>query len=240
MPSGAKKRKVAKKKKKKEAKLAKIESNLSKQLREIVLSPQPLDVEWLEWQSHLADNEKECHQASLEPDGNLRARKKEEVQSVMELMQEKIEGLIKEESIVNHYGVRVYFIENLKLLSRSVRLAVERAIAAIAGDSKVVLSICVAYTSTNETMHAVQESCEVKWDEIRVLDASGAGGGSKWQTWGCVVGFRPSISDIQNKFLEHQGMNASLKALLIGSQFDIVTDADIKKAIQLEAGARHD
>ncbi|KAK9280869.1 hypothetical protein L1049_003760 [Liquidambar formosana] len=57
-------------------------------------------------------------------------RRPEEVQSLMELMQEKIEGLIKEESIVNQYGVRVYFIGNLKLLSEPVRLAAERAMVA--------------------------------------------------------------------------------------------------------------
>ncbi|KAG4174582.1 hypothetical protein ERO13_A11G130266v2 [Gossypium hirsutum] len=44
-------------------------------------------------------------------------------------------------------------------------------------NSKAVLSICVAYTSTNEIMHAVQESCEEKWDEITILNSSGAGYG---------------------------------------------------------------
>ncbi|XP_059626010.1 dehydrodolichyl diphosphate synthase CPT3-like [Cornus florida] len=107
-------------------------------------------------------------------------RRPEEVQSVMELMQEKIEGLIEEESIVNRYGVRVYFIGNLRLLSKPVRLSAERAMAATASNSKAVLSICVAYTSSDEIVHAVQKSCEEKWDEIRILetlDASGAGSG---------------------------------------------------------------
>lgn len=95
-------------------------------------------------------------------------RRPEEVQSIMELMLEKIEGLIKEESIVNRYGIRVYFVGNLKLLSKSVRLAAERAMAATAGNSKAVLSICIAYTSTDEIVHAVQESCEEKWDATGV------------------------------------------------------------------------
>ncbi|KAJ7972664.1 Alkyl transferase [Quillaja saponaria] len=102
-------------------------------------------------------------------------RRPEEVQSVMDLMQEKIEGLIEKESIVNRYGVRVYFVGNLKLLSDPVRLAAERAMAATAKNSKAVLSICVAYTSTNEIMHAVQESCKEKWDEITMLGAGEAG-----------------------------------------------------------------
>ncbi|XP_031287221.1 dehydrodolichyl diphosphate synthase 6-like [Pistacia vera] len=104
-------------------------------------------------------------------------RSPEEVQSLMELMQEKIEGLIKDESIVNCYGVRVYFVGNLKLLSEPVRLAAERAMLATAKNSKAVLSICVAYTSTNEIVNAVEESVEEKWNQITVLEASGAGYG---------------------------------------------------------------
>ncbi|PRQ25867.1 putative rubber cis-polyprenylcistransferase [Rosa chinensis] len=104
-------------------------------------------------------------------------RQPEEVQSLMDLMQEKIEGLIKEESIVNRYGVKVHFIGNLKLLSEPVRLAAERAMVATANNSRGVLSICIAYTSTDEIVHAVQESCEEKWNEISALNASGAGYG---------------------------------------------------------------
>ena len=100
-------------------------------------------------------------------------RRPEEVQSVMDLMQEKIEQLVKEDSILNHYGVRIHFIGNLKLLSAPARLAAERAMQVTAGNSKAVLSICVAYTSTNEIMHAVEESCVEKWGEIRELNARG-------------------------------------------------------------------
>ncbi|KAG8477773.1 hypothetical protein CXB51_027727 [Gossypium anomalum] len=104
-------------------------------------------------------------------------RSPEEVQSLMDLMLEKIEEILKEQSIVNRYGVRVIFSGNLKLLSEPVRLAAERAMLATAKNSKAVLSICVAYTFTNEIMHAVQESCEEKWDEITLLNSSGAGYG---------------------------------------------------------------
>ncbi|KAK5772312.1 hypothetical protein PVK06_048597 [Gossypium arboreum] len=104
-------------------------------------------------------------------------RSPEEVQSLMDLMLEKIEEILKKQSIVNRYGVRVIFSGNLKLLSEPVRLAAERAMLATAKNSKAVLSICVAYTSTNEIMHAVQESCEEKWDEITLLNSSGAGYG---------------------------------------------------------------
>lgn len=104
-------------------------------------------------------------------------RGSEETKFLMDLMQEKIEGLIREESIVNRFGMRVHFVGNLKLLNEPLRLVAERVKAATANNSRAVLSICVAYTSTNEILHAVQESCEEKWDEIRLLDASGAGYG---------------------------------------------------------------
>ncbi|KAK9039241.1 hypothetical protein V6N11_024074 [Hibiscus sabdariffa] len=100
-------------------------------------------------------------------------RSPEEVQSLMDLMLDKIEELLREESIVNRYGIRVYFSGNLKLLNEPVRLAAERVMLATAKNSKAVLSICVAYTSTNEIVHAVRESCEEKWDEIALLNSSG-------------------------------------------------------------------
>ncbi|KAL2941528.1 Dehydrodolichyl diphosphate synthase 6 [Bienertia sinuspersici] len=101
-------------------------------------------------------------------------RRPEEVNFLMELMREKIEGLIEEDSIINQYGVRVHFAGDLKLLDESVRLAAEKAMAASACNSKAVLSICIAYTSTNEIMNAVQQSCEENWDELRILDSCGA------------------------------------------------------------------
>lgn len=99
-------------------------------------------------------------------------RRPEEVQSVMDLIQEKIEQIISNKSILNKYGVRVHFIGNLKLLSDTVRSTAEQAMMVTASNSNAVLSICVAYTSTNEIMHAVEESCIAKLDEIRKLNAS--------------------------------------------------------------------
>ncbi|XP_047328083.1 dehydrodolichyl diphosphate synthase CPT3-like [Impatiens glandulifera] len=99
-------------------------------------------------------------------------RRPEEVKYVMELMQEKIQGLIEDESMVNRYGVRVYFVGNLNLLPKPLRLAAERAMEATAGNSRAVLSICLAYTSTDEIVHAVQEACETNQmnGEIRLTD----------------------------------------------------------------------
>lgn len=87
-------------------------------------------------------------------------RKPEQVQAVMDLMLEKIEGLLKEESVVSQYGVRVYFIGNLKLLNEPVRLAAEKAMKATAKNTRSILLVCVAYTSTDEIAHAAQQSCQ--------------------------------------------------------------------------------
>lgn len=96
-------------------------------------------------------------------------RQPDEVRTLMDLMQEKIEGLLKEDSIMNQYGIRVYFIGNLKLLSEPVRVAAEKAMMASAENTNAVLLICVAYTSTDEIVHAIQKSCQENWDEIRGL-----------------------------------------------------------------------
>ncbi|GLT72907.1 hypothetical protein SLA2020_448020 [Shorea laevis] len=77
-------------------------------------------------------------------------RRPEEVHSLMDLMLEKIEELLKEESIV----------------------AAERAMATTANNTKTVLLICVAYTSYDEIVHAVQESCMAKMNETEALNAS--------------------------------------------------------------------
>ncbi|KAM1062467.1 hypothetical protein ACFX2A_027367 [Malus domestica] len=94
-------------------------------------------------------------------------RRPDKVKTLMDLLQEKIEGLLEKESIVNQFGNRVYFIGNLKLLNESVRVAAEKAMKATANNSKAVLLICVAYTSCDEIIHAVEESCNVKKSEIR-------------------------------------------------------------------------
>ncbi|KAL4645705.1 hypothetical protein ACB092_02G254100 [Castanea dentata] len=99
-------------------------------------------------------------------------RKPEEVQYLMDIMLEKMGEWIKEESVMNQYGIRLYFIGNLKLLSEPVRVAAEKAMAATAKNTKTVLLICVAYTSYDEIVHAVQESCKDKRNEIETLYAS--------------------------------------------------------------------
>ncbi|PRQ47222.1 putative rubber cis-polyprenylcistransferase [Rosa chinensis] len=95
-------------------------------------------------------------------------RPPDEVQILMDLLQEKIEGLLDKRNYLNQAGVRVCFIGNLKLLSEPVRVAAENAMKATANNSNATLLICVAYTSTDEIVHAVEESCKEKMNEIQV------------------------------------------------------------------------
>ncbi|KAL7090600.1 hypothetical protein ACP275_12G051600 [Erythranthe tilingii] len=98
-------------------------------------------------------------------------RKPHEVDAVMDLMLEKIQGMLKEESIVSQYGVRIYFIGNLELLNEHVRQAAVKAMKATSNNDKIVLLICVAYTSTDEIVHAARESCEAKRARVRLSGA---------------------------------------------------------------------
>ncbi|KAL1225539.1 Dehydrodolichyl diphosphate synthase 6 [Cardamine amara subsp. amara] len=86
-------------------------------------------------------------------------RKPEEVESLMDLMLEKINSLLEKESIVHQYGIRVYFIGNLALLNDQVRAAAEKVMNATAKNSRVVLLVCIAYNSTDEMVQAVKKSC---------------------------------------------------------------------------------
>lgn len=90
-------------------------------------------------------------------------RKPHEVKYVMDLMLEKIQGMLKEESIVNRYGVRVYFIGKLELLEERIRIAAEMAMKATEMNNKIFLLICVCYTSTNEIVHSAEECCRDVW-----------------------------------------------------------------------------
>lgn len=90
-------------------------------------------------------------------------RKPHEVKYVMELMLEKIEGMLKEESIMKRYGVRVYFIGKLELLEERIRVAAEMAMKATEMNDQIFLLICVCYTSTNEIVQSAEECCKEVW-----------------------------------------------------------------------------
>ncbi|PWA44357.1 undecaprenyl pyrophosphate synthetase family protein [Artemisia annua] len=104
-------------------------------------------------------------------------RRPDEVQYVMELMQEKIEGFLKELTLVNKYGVRVLFIGDLKRLYEPVRIAAEKAMEATAKNTNTYLLVCVAYTSSHEIPRAIYESCQEKSGGTRVMNGNESGTG---------------------------------------------------------------
>ncbi|KAM7264441.1 hypothetical protein ACFE04_002124 [Oxalis oulophora] len=89
-------------------------------------------------------------------------RPPKEVKIIMDLMQEKAGGFLEKDSLVHRLGVRVFFIGNLKLLSDPVRITAEKVMKATANNTNFVLSICVAYTSTNEILRATERSCKAQ------------------------------------------------------------------------------
>ncbi|XP_050225843.1 dehydrodolichyl diphosphate synthase 6-like [Mercurialis annua] len=93
-------------------------------------------------------------------------RRPDEVQIIMDMMLEKSEGLLREESVAHQYGMRVYFIGNLKLLDEPNRIAAKKVMMATANYTNCVLLVCVAYTSYDEITHAVEESCKNKLHKI--------------------------------------------------------------------------
>ncbi|KAK1410523.1 hypothetical protein QVD17_37060 [Tagetes erecta] len=105
-------------------------------------------------------------------------RRPDEVQYVMDLMQEKIEGFLKELTLVNKYGVRVLFVGDIERLYTPVRVAAEKAMEATAHNTTTYLLVCVAYTSSHEIPRAIYESCEEKSGVTRVtMNGNGYGNG---------------------------------------------------------------
>lgn len=84
-------------------------------------------------------------------------RSREEVDSLMKLMEEKLDYLVREDSLLNDYGVKVQVLGDLSLLPLNVRAAAERAMAATKDYKSFVLNLCVSYTSTTEIVHSIQQ-----------------------------------------------------------------------------------
>ncbi|WOL13844.1 hypothetical protein Cni_G22624 [Canna indica] len=85
-------------------------------------------------------------------------RKPEEVESLMNLMKVKIDELLENKSIVHKFELKINFWGNLDLLTEPVRLAMEKTMASTTNNSGPVLSICVAYTSTDEITRAISKT----------------------------------------------------------------------------------
>lgn len=139
-------------------------------------------------------------------------RKPEEVQSLMDLLLEKIKSLLEKESIVHEYGMRVYFIGNLSLLSDQVRAAAEEVMKATAKNSRIVLLVCIAYSSTDEIVQAVKKSCISKSDYIQ---ASG------------IYEHEDTDSDIEGMDMEEQDKRIQLVDIEENMQMSVAPDPDI-------------
>ncbi|KAL2644208.1 hypothetical protein R1flu_011795 [Riccia fluitans] len=84
-------------------------------------------------------------------------RPADEVQALMNLMEEKLDHICNSYRLTKEFGVRVQVLGELSLLPGNVRAAAERAMVATRQNTSVVLNICLAYTSTVEMVHSIQE-----------------------------------------------------------------------------------
>lgn len=87
-------------------------------------------------------------------------RSAEEVDVLTDLLQRRLESLLEKESLVNRFGVRVQFPGNLGLLPDRVRRTVEKVTMMTKLNDRAVLNVCIAYTSKDEIVHAVQGACQ--------------------------------------------------------------------------------
>ncbi|KAH9304791.1 hypothetical protein KI387_009195, partial [Taxus chinensis] len=88
-----------------------------------------------------------------------------EVETLMNLMHDKLEALVEKRDMVNHYGIRVQILGDLGLLPERVRKAAERAMAFSKDNDKAVLNICAPYTATQEIVNAVKGVITEKAEE---------------------------------------------------------------------------
>lgn len=93
-------------------------------------------------------------------------RKPQLVKLLMNLMRVKMEELVEVEGLVHHFGVRIYFCGNLNLLSPDLKVAAERVMAETKHNTKAVLCVNLAYTSTDEITHSIQVCCDQKLSRV--------------------------------------------------------------------------
>ncbi|XVF01624.1 hypothetical protein REPUB_Repub04eG0104400 [Reevesia pubescens] len=108
-------------------------------------------------------------------------RNPEEIQKIMDVMMESVVLLTR---IAKHRPIRVHFAGNLEFLRADLRDAAKRLMEATADYSKFVLTICVASTCSDEITHAVQESCQEKYDYIQEIREIGTGNSSQGENGG--------------------------------------------------------
>ncbi|CAL5046252.1 unnamed protein product [Urochloa decumbens] len=90
-----------------------------------------------------------------------------EVQSLMQLMEEKINELLENRSVINKVNCKINFWGNLDMLCEPVRVAAQKLMASTAGNTGIVLSVCMPYNSTSEIVNAVNEVCSERRDVLQ-------------------------------------------------------------------------
>lgn len=83
-----------------------------------------------------------------------------EVQTLMELMEEKINELLENKNVINKVNCKINFWGNLDMLPEPVRLAAHKLMASTAENTGLVFSVCMPYNSTSEIANAVTELCK--------------------------------------------------------------------------------
>ncbi|KAF3339049.1 dehydrodolichyl diphosphate synthase 6-like protein [Carex littledalei] len=90
------------------------------------------------------------------------------VMTLMDLMKEKIDELMTEECMLKTFEVRIIFWGNLELLIEPVCIAARKIMDITIHNKGPVLSVCLAYTSTNEITHAIEGSIREKREEVQI------------------------------------------------------------------------
>lgn len=82
-----------------------------------------------------------------------------EVQTLMDLMEEKINELLENSNVINKLNCRINFWGDLDMLCEPVRLAAQKLMEKTAENTGLVLSVCMPYNSTSEIVNAVNKVC---------------------------------------------------------------------------------
>jgi ditrans,polycis-polyprenyl diphosphate synthase len=90
-----------------------------------------------------------------------------EVQTLMELMEEKINELLENRNVINKVNCRINFWGNLDMLTEPARLAAQKLMASTAQNTGFVFLVCMPYNSTSEIVNAVNELCKERRDMIQ-------------------------------------------------------------------------
>lgn len=89
----------------------------------------------------------------------------EEVKCVMDLMLEKVEFTIDQAVSGNLKGVRMVFAGDLNSLNERFRAAAQRLMDVTEENRDLTVVVCVAYSTSDEIVHAIRESCVRKCND---------------------------------------------------------------------------